>query len=177
MPIVTGPVVRDSPESCSACANALIYQRSSFSHVEHTAWANPSDQCATARVGMEPSISSESVKPIDWSEPTIPWEHLFSRDPNMLRSLTPSGCWTTARNNNRSRALTETGTSSGSTVTIPPSVIDSDGLDESEHAVNSKIVASRIKIALSLVEYNNILLERAPIIISILTWFIQDSAP
>ena len=95
----------------------------------------------------------------------------------MLRSLTPSGCCATARNNNRSRALTETGTSSGSTVTIPQSVIDSDGLDESEHAVNSKIVASRIKIALSLVECNNILLERAPIIISILTWFIQDSAP
>jgi hypothetical protein len=62
-------------------------------------------------------------------------------------------------------------------VTIPPSVIDSDRLDESEHAVNSKMVASRIKIALSLVEYNNILLERAQIIISILTWFIQDSAP
>ena len=95
----------------------------------------------------------------------------------MLRSLIPSGCWTTARNNNRSRALTETGTSSGSTVTIPPSVIDSDGQDESEHAVNSKMVANGIKIALNLVEYNNVLLGRAPIIISILTWFIQDSTP
>ena len=95
----------------------------------------------------------------------------------MLRSLTPSGCWTTARNNNRSRALTETGTSSGSTVTIPPSVIDSDGQDESEHAVNSKMVANGIKITLNLVEYNNVLLGRAPIIISILTWFIQDSTP
>ena len=64
--------------------------------------------------------------------------------------------------------MTETGTSSGSTVPIPPSVIDSDGQDESELAVNSKMVANRIKIALSLVEYNNVLLGRAPIIISIL---------
>mgnify|MGYP002809626965 CR=1 FL=1 len=62
-------------------------------------------------------------------------------------------------------------------MTITPSVIDSDRLDESEHAVNSKMVANRIKIALSLVEYNSILLARAQIIISTHTWFIQDSAP
>jgi len=39
------------------------------------------------------------------------------------------------------------------------------------------MVANGIKIALNLVEYNNVLLGRAPIIISILTWFIQDSTP